>query len=201
MAAISISAAGTFEISLTAANGDIDKSTAGDHVNDFGLRLDFHPVMPEDSSLDIGLQYYSDIADTDGDILGGAAPTRLAGGFGANIDRTAGPWSINAEYIGAAKSFDPADLDADGDGSGDKPAAWNFEIGFALSETQELAFRYEGSREFNDFPKSRYGIVSNWDLGDGVGFGIEYMHGDMDRNFSGGDNKRDLLTTQLAVEF
>ena len=190
-----------FEFSITAANGDSDKVTNGDHVNDFGLRLDFHPMATDDSTFAIGFQYYSDIADTDGDVLGGAAPSKTVGGLGVNVDWACGAWSANAEYLGAAKSFETADLDADGDGGGDKPAAWNFEIGYALSEVQELAFKYEGSSEFNDFPKTQYGIVSSWDLGHGVGFGVEYMHGDMDRNFSTGADKRDVLTTQFAVEF
>jgi hypothetical protein len=191
----------SFAFSVTAANGGSDKASSGDHVNDFGLRLDFHPVLSGEDTLNIGLQYYSDIADTDADILGGAAPGKTVGGFAANIDWVSGPWSFIAEYLGASGSFNAADLDADGDGAGDKPAAWNVELGHSLSETQTLALRYEGSSEFFDFPKSQYGIVSSWDLGDGVSLGVEYMHGNMDSAFSSGDSKRDAFTTQLAVDF
>ena len=81
------------------------------------------------------------------------------------------------------------------------PSSGSWDGANAASGVQELALKYEGSSEFNDFPKSQYGIAGNWDLGDGVGFAAEYLHGNMDRGFSTGDSRRDTLTTRLAIEF
>ncbi|MFC1474885.1 LbtU family siderophore porin [bacterium] len=192
-----------FEASLAFANGEVDKTTQSDNITDYGLRLDFHPVMGE-SSLDIGLQYYSDIADTDGEISGGTGNilNKVVGGLGINIDWTNGPWSANAEYVGAVRSFDPADLDADADNSGDKPSTWNLEVAYSISELHELALKYEGSSEFTDFPKSQYGIASIWDMDSNTTLAAEYLYGTFDQDFStAGNRRRHSLTTQLAIEF
>lgn len=192
-----------FEAYLVVANGEVDRTNRGDNINDFGLRLDFHPLVGEDASLDLGLQYYSDIADTAAAVAGaGAVLRKMVGGLGANVDWARGPWSANFEYVGALRDFDPANLDTDADGDGDSPSAWNLEVGYALSDVHEMALKYEGSREFADFPKSLLGAVSNWDLGDGVGLGLEYLYGTFDRGFSTtGARRSHLLTTQLAIEF
>jgi len=190
--------------SVVVANGDVDKTTSNDNVNDFGLRLDFKTVMNDDTSLDVGMQYYSDISDTDGEILGstGNVLVRNVGALGLSIDLEKDGWSVNTEYIGAARSFDPSNLDSDTDGQGDKPAAWNFEIARSVHEKCELALKYEGSSEFADFPGDQYGIAGSWNIADDTTFSSEYLYGAFDSDFStSGTDYRHSLTTQLAIEF
>ncbi len=104
---------------------------------------------------------------------------------------------FDAEYITAAKRFDAADLDADSDGEGDKPAAWNIELAYDVSERLEVAAKYEGNRDLPDFPESQYGVAASYGLYENVALAIEYLHG----KFSDGAGERDAVTAQLAVEF
>ena len=192
-----------WKATLTVANGEVDKAGGGDKTNDFGIRVDYEPDQGDNAMLAMGAQYYSDIADTNAELMGGATGgvlQKTVGGVGLNFDWARGPLAVTAEYLGATKGFAPANLDANADGSGDKPRAWNFELAWALCDTHTLALKYEGSREFADFPKSQYGLVSSWDLGDGLAFSLEYLYASFDTAFSTMKN-RHLLSSQLAVEF
>ncbi len=193
-----------FQLTFAIANGDVDRVAASDNINDYGLRLDFSVTASENRALDFSVQYYSDIADTDGELLGGtgAILNKRVGGLGLDMDWSAGSWSANSEYIGALGRFDARDLDVDADGSGDRPAAWNLEVARVFGESFELALKYEGTSEYADFPKSQYGLGCSWTIGDDTMLSAEYLYGTFDSDFSpSGVRRRQALTTQLAVGF
>lgn len=60
-----------------------------------------------------------------------------------------------------------------------------------------LAARYEGGDELGDFlPENQYGAAVTYSLFENTSIALEYLHGEF-----ANDDERDLLTTQLAVEF
>lgn len=203
MAGIGLS--GIASLSLSLANGDVDEASAKDKLNDFGARIDFNIEDENGDATDAALYYYSDIADTDADLLGasasGAGTAKTVGGWGADLSLSRGSFGFILEYISAARDFDIADTgDPDGDGAGEQPAAWNLELTFDLSDTHTLALKYEGTDEMAGLPESGFGIFSGWDLGDGIGFGLEYMYGSFDQSFSA-LKRRHALTSQVSLEF
>ena len=203
----SMAASDNFDASVTFANGDMDKTGAKDNINDWTLRTNFHGTTSGNGTVDFGIQYISDIADTDSALFDTTASPGLAngtaktvGGLGLNLDYANGPWIVFLEYVGATRDFNSADLPGAVAGTGLQPRTWNFEVGRLMSDTHELAIKYEGSDDFTGFPKSQWGIDSTWTLGQGLFFSLEYMYGSFDTTLNNVKN-RHMFTTQLGLEF
>lgn len=202
-----------FDMSASIADGEVEMNTTrGAKINDFCLRLDTNPKVSGVDSLTFGAQYFSDIADTDADILGTASlPSKYVllkrvGGLGLDFGLTDGKWNLEMEYIGAMSGFDPANLDANSDAAGDKPSAWNLELAYVHSERIETALKLEGSSEFAGFPRTQFGIDNSWKVGEGVTFSVEFLHGKYGNGFAPAAgtsllHTRNSLKTQFAIEF
>jgi hypothetical protein len=194
-----------FSVSAFAFNGDAERVDGGgdpeeDHLKDWGLSA---KVLPA-AFLELGVSFLSDLADTDTE-LAGEYRDRVAGWSAFALARFA-PVEVSGEVLGAVGSFDAADLDGDGDGSGDRPLAWNVELAWDLWEAVELATRLEGSRELAGAPQLQYGANASWEPWEHVSVSVEYLHGKFDDDFGVGEDdrkldSRDLFTTRLAVEF
>jgi len=192
-----------FSISTFVFNGNAEKIGEEDHIRDWGASLVLTPM----EGLEFGGSYLSDIADTDAELA--AEYRQRVGGWSAFAIVEHGAFGVSAEVLGAVKAFDPVDLDADADGQGDKPLAWNLEVSWTPTEKMELAARYEGSDEFAGQPERQYGADISWNLVDHATLSLEYLRGRFDRNFAGdlvnsdgsSADKRDLVTVQLAFEF
>lgn len=103
---------------------------------------------------------------------------------------------LEAEYVTATDEFKPGDLGFDG-GRALQPAAWNLELAAALTEAIEVAARCEGSDDLADFlPEIQYGAAVSVGLFEGTGLAFEFLQGELEN-----DDERDVLTTQLAIEF
>ncbi len=199
-----------FEAAVTIANGTVDKiSREEKRLDDYLIRVDAHTPFFGIGKIDFGVQRYSDIADTDAQIIvdpltgapkTGAVLNKIVPGFGAYYTLTSGAWVFNGEFVGAQNRFEPADLDRNADGVGDKPRSWNFELARNVSKDTELAVKYEGSREFFGFPRTRYGIDVSWGLGDGVTFSTEFMHSIYKPDFSNLKRSNE-LNSLLSIEF
>lgn len=199
----------SFEASLAIANGGVERGGAdSDRLNDFCLRFDVRPKLRGGKELALGVQYHSDLADTDSDLFGEEAEDAPApfnidnrvGGIGANAELTSGDWNFVVEYVGAAKPFRLIDTGTLEESDGGRPETWNFEAAFTARENFELAFKYEGDRDFNGFPKSRFGIDGSWGLAEGVSFSLEFLRAKYDERFSTVSSRNSLLS-QIAVEF
>ena len=61
----------------------------------------------------------------------------------------------------------------------------------------EVAVRYEGSDDTNDFlPEAQLGGVVSYGLFENTSLALELLHGEFENN-----DERELLTAQLALEF
>ena len=181
-------------------NGDIDISGDEDHIGGWAGSMVL--TLPEgampDLNISAGASYLPNIADSDG--LEGETPGTLRdpiGGFSAFF-RVAfrDKFFFDAESVGATDEFAAGELSFDGrNPSG--PAAWNIEIAYAFAQGLALAAKYEGSDDLGDFqPESQFGVALNYSLFESTSLIIEYLRGAYEN-----DDKRDLLTTQIAIEY
>jgi hypothetical protein len=106
-------------------NGDAEKLGNEDHRRDWGASL----VLTPAGGIEMGGSYLSDLADSDAELL--SEYRRWVGGWSAFAILERGPFGMAAEILGAANSFANTDLDADGNGKGDKPLAWNLVVSWA----------------------------------------------------------------------
>lgn len=118
-------------------------------------------------------------------------------GFGAFVSlAVAERLFIEAEYLGALRSFAAGELAFDG-GEALRPETWNLEVGYQLRDDLQMAGKYEGGRDLADFlPEEQYGAVVAYQLFEPLTLALEYLYGEFDN-----DDERDLVTAQLALEF
>ena len=175
--------------------GDAEKADGSDHLRDWGVGLTLTPV----AGVELGASFLSDLADTGAELA--TDYTRRVAGWSAHAVAAWGSVEASIEFLGAAGSFDTTDLDEDGDGSGDRPFAWNAELAWDGWEAVELAARAEGSRELFGQPEFQAGLCVSWGPWEGVSFSLEYLRGTFDAGFGDGLDTRDLVTGQAAAEF
>ena len=181
-------------------NGDAEKLGEEDQLRDWGASL----VLTPAEGIELGGSFLSDLADSDAELL--SEYRSRVGGWSAFATVTRGTFGLSAEVLGAVDSFSVDDLDADGNGHGDQPLAWNLEFSWSLLDNMEVAARYEGSDEFAGFPERQYGIGASWSPWEYATLSLEYLRGEFDGGFGmdeDGDrmDTRDLVTAQLAFEF
>ncbi len=185
-----------FNLQAFVFGGDAEQAGRDRHLRDFGASFGLTPA----EGLEFTLSYLSDLADSDSELLG-SDYTRRVGAWSTSALVTLGPVEVSAEYLGALKSFAPADLDTTGDGSGDRPRTWNLEAAWLPLESLELAARLEGSDEFAGQPKRQYGLAGSWGFHEHASLSLEYLRGRFDTSFGDGAKTRDLVGVQLALAF
>ncbi|MFO7983493.1 MAG: LbtU family siderophore porin [Desulfuromonadales bacterium] len=183
-------------ISAYIFNGDADKEgDQEDHIRDWGLSVSSTPA----EGLTLGASYISDLAESDAELVGDTFEGRV-GGWSAFFTLEPEGFHVTGEVLGADSTFSAADMDADGNGVGDRPLAWNLELAWYPSEVLELSARYEGSDEFSGHPETQYGICTSWGVRENVSLSLEYLRGEFD-SFGDGADTRNMVTAQLGLEF
>jgi hypothetical protein len=200
-----------YNIAVGAFNGKAPKANEDSTISNFVASFTGAPL----ESLEFGVSYTSNLAAAGGlnDSL-----TRDLDGDGTNdVESYVGGWSAFAtvsfmkfkligEYVGAVGEFEVGEVfDASGtDTQKKQPAAWNLEIGYAITDAWEVAGRYESSSDTDEdvglgqgFAETRYGAVVNWGIFDNTNLAMEYLHSDYKDDFQ----TEDTFTAQLAVEF
>lgn len=184
---------GIFSGSVGIFNGDVDEAGEENVISDYVLSVSATPI----EDLALGFSYISDISDSDQGLTGATVADTVAG-IALSATFTYDKFTIDFEYVGALEDFNVADLDADTNGSGDRPTAFNFEVAYQLNDKTEVAGKYEGNDEFFAFPDSQIGAVASYELFPHTAVAVEYLFGEFD---TAGMEDRHLFTAQLAVEF
>ena len=194
--------------SMYVFNGDIDEDGDDDEIKCFGANAGY-ALENDDMSLDIGLDWINNMADSDG--LGDLIEDRdfvlkdYAGGFCVHAIFNTGPFIMIGEYVGGT---DDPEFSVGGGPfvEVDAPEAWNVEFGYSfemIGKETTFAIGYQGTDECAGFlPEKRYMASIGMALGEYVGVSLEYAHDeDYDENDGGTDDDADIITMQLAVEF
>jgi len=193
------------DVSVSAFNGDIDETGEDNHIESYVASASFS--LPEETVSNLGIRagvsYISNIADSDG------LQDYLDEEYGVDeIKDYISGWSVflsvsfmdklffEAEYVGATDNFEESDLGLD-PGVKFEPKTWNFELAYAATDQLEVAVKYEGGDDLgNILPEDQYGAAVTYGLFKNTSIAFEYLHGEFEN-----DDERDLITTQLAVEF
>ncbi len=188
------------DVSVSAFNGDIDEIGEDNHIETYVAGASFS--VPEELISNFGItgggSYISNIADSDG--LEGETPGEIkdyVGGFNAFLSISfMDKFFLECEYLGALDEFEAGELSFDG-GKEFQPKTWNFELAYAATDRLEVAVKYEGGDDLGNFlPEDQYGAAVTYGLFKNTSLSLEYLHGEFEN-----DDERDLVTTQLAVEF
>jgi hypothetical protein len=188
------------DVSVSAFNGDVDEIGEDNHIETYVAAASFS--VPEKVSSNFGIRagvsYISNIADSDG--LEGETPGEIkdyVDGFNAFVSLSfMDKLFLEFEYLGALDEFEAGELSFD-DGKEFQPETWNFELAYAATDRLELAVKYEGGDDLGNFlPEDQYGMAVTYGLFKDTSLALEYLHGEFEN-----DDERDLVTTQLAVEF
>ncbi len=104
---------------------------------------------------------------------------------------------FGAEYVAAVDHFEMGELSFDSGTEELKPKAWNMEVAVEVTEDLEIRLRFEGSDDCVDFlPEMQYGVIVSYGLFKNTGLAVEYLNGKFKN-----DDKQDVITAQLSVEF
>jgi len=190
------------DVSVSAFNGDIDEIGEDNHIESYVANVSFSVPQELISNFGIsaGVSYISNIADSDNlqdEILSPDGIKDYVDGFNAFLSiYFMDKFFFECEYLGALDEFEAGELSFDG-GKEFQPETWNFELAYAATDRLEVAVKYEGGDDLGDFlPEDQYGAAVTYGLFEGTSLSFEYLHGEFEN-----DDERDLLTTQLAVEF
>ena len=210
-------------------NGELEKGEE-DHIKDYGFDIHykgrFVPGGPiaygrgekyeheAEGGFDylLGFSFISNIAESDGlteiieDNIGSDKIHKSIPGIDGYLHVEYRGIFFDAEYMGALESFSRKELRYRYGRA--KPKVWNFEAGFNYNwwRNLEVAFKYAGSDEAPEFPKSRFGICLNQEIYENVIASLGYIHdnysnydpeGDMDEVL----DKKDFIFWQIAAEF
>jgi len=190
------------DFSVSAFNGDIDETGEDDHIETYVASASFSVPQELISNFGIagGVSYISNIGDSDNlqdEIVPPDGIKDYVGGFNAFLSISfMDKFFLECEYLGALDEFEAAELSFDG-GKEFQPKTWNMELAYAATDRLEVAVKYEGGDDLGDFlPEDQYGAAVSYGLFENTSLSLEYLHGEFEN-----DDKRDLITTQLAVEF
>lgn len=184
---------GLFSGTVYVFNGDQDEDNRDQTVN-FGAG-----VRMADEGFTIGLDYISNLADSDGlqdnDYNYGTGEDAVAG---ASIYGAVNLGDINL-YIEQLGALDPLA----GDGNTAEPNATQLEISVAAGDiTYAIAYQETDEALFLDLPEQRISLGLSTEITEGLGLGVEFNQDDDYGTTEGGTGQStNSLVLQLAAEF
>lgn len=195
-AVLSYAPSDMLDASLFVYSGVAEKLGAGGSGLDWGFAVEFSPL----EVCTIGTSYISDLADSDERFLEEtnnryqSRTDALSGYTVLGFDQI----EITAEYVHTLRIFKDLDNEVD------KPFAYNLEFQVYPAETLALAFRYEGSSEFEDEPKEQFGVAAVWQLFSQMFLTVEYLEGRFRDGFAEDDFDNELdsvsrFSAQLSI--
>lgn len=182
-----------FDFSLGVFNSDIAKKNEDDNIESFvaSAKFNFPNVM-------FGASYISNLAGGSlGDEINVPIQDYIAGYSAFVSFPIIGKVFFEAEYVAAVDHFEMGELSFDSGTEELKPKAWNMEVALEVTEDLEIGVRFEGSDDCVDFlPEMQYGVIVSYGLFKNTGLAVEYLNGKFEN-----DDKQDVITAQLSVEF
>lgn len=179
-----------------------DENNTIDH---YGANIGF-AQEGEGFSYDAGINYISDMGDTDtlGEVLEGVDDYDYVEGIGGYLNLNFGAASLYAEYMTALDEFSAENIAFKGYGA--QPAAWNVEAAYTMNLGYEttLAFAYQGTEESValGLPKTRLMGLISVALNDNTWVSFEYaLDEDYDEDDQGTGKDGQSAILQLGVEF
>ena len=108
---------------------------------------------------------------------------------------------VLADYTCATGEFDPADLDANGDTIGDKPAALNTELVFEPKTDTIYGISYQATSQLQDYAETRWGVVYGERLNKLAKFKLELTHGEFGDYATGGQQSDNTFVGEINLSF
>ncbi len=193
-----------FSVSGYLFNGDVDESGEDNHVESYGFDANYSFDDEEGFDLLVGVSYLSNIADSDGLSEEIDEVEDYVGGFDAYLHVGYARFFVDVEYMTATEDFEPTELTT-GDGDGAEPAVWNVEVGYNWDwgRNLEIALKYAGSDESEHLglPEDRYGVCLNQEIFESVIVSLAYLNDDFEDDDIDGRDDRDVVYSQIAIEF
>jgi hypothetical protein len=199
---------GKSDISAYVYNPPVDVAGQSDVVRDYTIVWD--PTKRAVDACHDGwkftLGYNSNLAAHDLRLSGADPLTKRVAG--ANVfgqyDFHSGDCTVVhvlADYTQALGRYAPADLDANGDGVGDRPAALNTELVIEPKTDTLWGVSYQNTQEMKDYAGTRYGALYSRRLNKLAKFKLEYTHGIYNSYATGGQTKDDTLVGEIHLTF
>jgi hypothetical protein len=178
---------------------EVDKAGENNDKPDWGLGLE---LSSADDAVKFGLNYISDIAESDDGLLDdfdNSYRSRV-GGWNAYAVYGMEQSIITAEMVRAAGKFDELDP------AEDQPFAYNVELAWFPLPNYQIAVRLEHSDELSDQPEWQYGVSVSWRIHKNINIVADYLYGEYKDGFVTDDHDnvlrhRNLVAAQLAIEF
>jgi hypothetical protein len=189
------------DISLGAFNGKIEEAGSDDHILNFVGRIAVTPL----ENFTLGFSYTSNLAAADAladQVMSGQVRDEVGGWSVFATATLFERLTIHAEYLAAIDAFQAGEIYSLADTDRRKPAAWNVEMGYALTDRWQMALRYSGSTDGDAgsgefLPETQYGAVVNWGPYANTNLALEYLHSDFENDYQSSD----AVVVQLAIGF
>jgi len=185
---------GVATLTAGGANGDVDEAGEDDVIDTFYGAVEVNPL----DGLVVGVTYTSNLADSEelAELMPEDGIVDQVAGLSVYAIYSAGRFYGQAGYVAALDDFAVADLDADEDGRGDRPRAFNVEVGYTVLKDLQIGARYGTTDEFDEFAESQYGIVANSMVFEGAVVAFEVLRNELP---GGGDEVSAI--GRFAIEF
>jgi hypothetical protein len=164
------------EFAVFAFDGETRKS--GDSKDDMGWGASVDALLL-DGRLNLGAGFISNLAESDEEFLREENNIfqKKVGAWNAYAVYEADSWDVSLEVLKAQGRFREFDIGED------RPESWNIEAAYFPSNSFEVAFRYERSKELIDAPEEQFGIAFTWRLSNNVSMTAEYLQSDYKKGF------------------
>lgn len=147
--------------------------------------------------------YTSHLAAHDIRLAGGDPLIERVGGYNVygRYDWGGNRYHLLADYTAADGEFHALDLDANDDGVGDAPSAFNAEFVYEPCPDNLWGVSYQMTDEMADYADTRYGLLYGKRLSDLVMLKLEYTHGEYEEYVTAGQDSDDTFVAELNFAF
>ncbi len=185
------------DISTVVFRGKAEKLGSNGSAADWGLAVEVQPL----ESTTLGMSYFSDLAESDENLLAdtGRRYQRRVDGINAYALAVYEWGDVTAEWVRALDAFRELETDRN------QPEAWNLEVAVYVSDDLTSALRVEGSSELEDAPRTQGGVALTWRLWSRVFVTFELLRGKFKPGLAEDEKERELrrvnqIGTQISID-